>query len=94
MCDKGFAGNYKMMPLGIELVMPAFKGSDRLQFTTSEIRKSADISRCRIHVERIMQRIKIYHIFDGELMQNQKFIAEQIFTVCAYLTNFQRPILR
>jgi hypothetical protein len=94
MCDKGFAGTYKMTPMGIDLVMPAFKGSDRLQFTTSEIRKSADISTCRIHVERIMQRIKIYHIFDGELMQTEKYIAEQIFTVCAYLTNFQRPILR
>jgi hypothetical protein len=31
MCDKGFAGNYKMTPLGIDLVMPAFKGRDRLQ---------------------------------------------------------------
>lgn len=94
MCDKGFAGNYKMTPLGIDLVMPAFKGRDRLQFTTREIRKSSDISSCRIHVERIMQRIKIYRIFDGEMMQNQKHIAEQIFTICAYLTNFQRPILR
>jgi len=94
MCDKGFAGNYKMTPLGIDLVMPTSKGCDRLQFTTKEVRTSADISTCRIHVERIMQRIKTYRIFDGELMQNQKHVAEQVFTVCAYLTNFQRPILR
>lgn len=30
MCDKGFAGTYKMTDLGIDLVMPVFKGRDRL----------------------------------------------------------------
>jgi hypothetical protein len=94
MCDKGFGGTYRMSSLGIDLVMPSFKRADRLQFCPSEVEQSADISTSRFHVERIMQRIKIYHIFDGELAQSQKYIAEQIFTVCAFLTNFQKPILR
>lgn len=94
MCDKGFGGTYKLSPLGIELVMPEFKHAGKLQFSSSEVQRSASISSCRIHVERIMQRIKLYHIFDGELLQSQKYIAEQIFTVCAYLVNFQRPILQ
>ena len=55
---------------------------------------SAECSSARIHVERIMQRIKVYHILDGDLRLSMRYSAEQIFTVCAYLTNFQNPILK
>jgi len=94
MCNKGFAGTYRMNPLGVELIMPSSKGADRLQFTSAEISQSANISRCRVHVERIIQRIKSFHIFDSDLKQTQKHVAEHMSTVCAYLTNFQRPILK
>jgi hypothetical protein len=37
------------------------------------------------HVERAIQRIKTFHILDGEEKLYIKNIAEQIFTICAYL---------
>jgi hypothetical protein len=49
--------------------------------------KSENISKVRIHVERAIQRIKIFHILDGEVKLSMKDVAEQIFTVCAYLVN-------
>ena len=60
--------------------------------TFNEVNMSAECSASWMHVERIMQRIKVYHILDGDLRLSMKHIAEQIFTVCAYLTNFQNPI--
>lgn len=58
--------------------------SDRFQFRLSKVEQSADISSSRIHVKCIMQCIKIYHLFDGELAKSQKYIAEQVFTVYAH----------
>lgn len=74
--------------------MPAFKGAERAQLTSTDATKSGDISKVRIHVERAIQRIKIFHILDGELKLSMKELAEQIFTVCGYLINFQTPIVR
>jgi hypothetical protein len=47
----------------------------------------------RIHVERAIQRIKTFHLLDGEEILPMKDIAEQIFTICAYLVNLQSPIV-
>lgn len=94
MADRGFTGTYKMTPLGVDFVTPVFKGIDRCQLTAKEVEQSAECSNARIHVERIIQRIKTFHILDGEVRMTMKNMAEQIFCVCAYLTNFQSPILK
>jgi 3-deoxy-D-manno-octulosonate 8-phosphate phosphatase KdsC-like HAD superfamily phosphatase len=75
-------------------MMPSFKGTERTQMTSSESIRSENISKVRIHVERAMQRIKTFHILDGEGKLSMKDIAEQIFTVCAYLVNLQSPIVK
>ena len=59
-----------------------------------EGKRSERIAEARIHVERAIQRIKTYHILDNEIRLSMAHLAEQIFTVCAYLVNFQPPILR
>jgi hypothetical protein len=41
----------------------------------------------------LIQRIKTFHILDGEEKLPMKDIAEQIFTICAYLVNLQSPIV-
>ena len=41
-----------------------------------------------------MQRIKIYRILDNEFKLTMAHLADQIFTVCAFLVNFQTPILK
>jgi hypothetical protein len=42
---------------------------------------SENISKVRIHVERAIQRIKTFHLLDGEEILPMKDIAEQIFTI-------------
>lgn len=93
MADRGFLVEGILDDMGVKLYMPAFKGSDRPQLSAHEGEVSEKISNVRIHIERAIQRIKTYHILDGELKLSMKDIAEQVFTVCAYLVNFQPPIV-
>ncbi|XP_060084266.1 uncharacterized protein LOC132563540 [Ylistrum balloti] len=94
MTDRGFLVEGILSDMGVKLIMPAFKGADRPQLSAEETKTSESISRVRIHIERAIQRIKTYHIFDGELKLSMKDIAEQVFTVCAFLVNFQTPIVK
>ena len=94
MADRGFLISGILNDMGVKLHMPSFKGTERTQLTSSETIKSENISKVRIHVERAIQRIKIFHILDGEVKLSMKDVAEQIFTVCAYLVNFQNPIVK
>ena len=45
-----------------------------------------------IHMERCMERIKNFHIFDGVMLLSMMDISNQIFFVCAVLTNFHPPL--
>lgn len=94
MVDRGFAIESILVPKGVSLVIPDFKGQGRSQLTELEGKNSERIAEVRIHVERAMQRIKVYHILDGEFKLSMAHLADQIFTVCAYLVNFQTPFLK
>lgn len=94
MADRGFLVQGILGDMGVKLHMPTFKGQDRPQLSAAEGDFSQKISSVRIHIERAIQRIKTFHILDGELKLSMKDIAEQVFTVCAYLVNFQTPLVR
>ena len=70
-----------------------FKGT-RKQLTADEVQETIHIASVRIHVERAIGRIKNYHILDGILPVSVAHLADQIFYVCAYLTNFLPPLLQ
>ncbi|XP_057294615.1 uncharacterized protein LOC130623142 [Hydractinia symbiolongicarpus] len=93
MADRGFLIADYVHPLGVKLIIPSFlKG--RYQFTESEVVRSQQIAAERIHVERMIQRLKCFHIFDRVIPVNMLGSLNQIISVCAMLTNFQQPILK
>lgn len=55
---------------------------------------TADIASLRIHVERRIQRIKTFHIFDKVIPLSLGPIVNQIWVVCTLLSNFQTPIVK
>lgn len=93
MADRGFTVSQELKKLGVETIIPDFKGSGRSQMTASECKNSEDIAKARIHIERIIQRIRTFHVLGSVVRLNMTDVVEQLFTVCAYLTNFQTPII-
>lgn len=75
------------------LNIPPFKGA-RAQLSAEEVTETVHITSVRIHVEQAIGRIKNYHILDGTLPLTLAHTVDQIFSVCAYLTNFLPPLLR
>ena len=94
MADRGFDIQAEMNPLGAQVIIPAFKGSNWSQISPEEVMQSKRVSEVRIHVERAIGRVRTFHILDSDMKLSMKNIAEQIFTVCAYLTNFQSQYIK
>ena len=91
MVDKGFLIT-DLLPVNVGLVIPAFL-RQKGQLTQEEVTSTQKIARLRIHVERAIGRIKQYHIFDGVLPLTLLGTINQLWYVCAMLTNFQGPLL-
>jgi hypothetical protein len=94
MADRGFTVSDELLHMGVKLTMPSFKGRGRSQMTAAECSRSEEIAKARIHIERVIQRIRTSHILSTIVRLNQYDIIEQIFRVCAYLTSFQLPIVK
>ena len=60
--------------------------------STEDVRCGRQIASLRIHVERVIGRIKTYAILRGTMPNSLMRLANQIISVCAWLTNFQ-PVL-
>ena len=65
---------------------PLCKGKN--QFSESELVETRCIASLRIHVERAMEQLKNFHIFDGPLPSPFRDTGNVVFFVCAVLTNF------
>ncbi len=94
MADRAFPPSSELRAVGVKSIIPTFKGRNRNQITAQEAQESEFIARARIHIERIIQRIRTYHILDKVAKLSQKDIFDQMFACCAYLSNFQLPIIR
>ena len=90
MADRGFDITEDLAPIDVRLNIPPFlRGKSQLD--SKELIETRRIASLRILVERCMERLKNYHIFDGVMPLALMDIADQIF-VCAVLTNFHPPL--
>ena len=62
------------------------------QLTESELVETRRIASVRIHVERIIGRLKQYHILNN-IPNNMAGVADRIFFVCTIFTNFSKPLV-
>ena len=73
--------------LGVKLNIPPFlRGKDQL--SSYELVETRRIASLRIHVERAMEQLKNFHIFDRPLPSSLSDTANQVFFICSVLTNF------
>lgn len=91
MADKGFTIQ-DLLPLGTSLNIPPFLGQEG-QMDPHDVIKTQQIASLRIHVERAINRIKNYKIWDGIVPLSQFGLINQMWTVCSFLSNIQDPLI-
>ena len=91
MADKGFTIQ-DLLPLGVSLNIPPFLGSYS-QMLAEDVVKTQEIASLRIHVERAINKIKNFHIWDGVIPLHQLGLVNQMWSVCAILCNAQPNII-
>ena len=92
MADRGFDIEDDLMLRGVHLNIPPFLRG-KTQLSEKELISTRRIATLRIHVERAMERIKNFHIFDKSIPVSLTDIADRIFYICCVLTNFQKPLV-
>ncbi|XP_070392818.1 uncharacterized protein [Dermacentor albipictus] len=91
MADKGFKIKDLLQEKGVGLNLPPFL--TQKQFEEDDVQRTQEIASLRIHVERRIQRIKCYHIFDKAVPLSLGPLINQVWSVCAVLSNMQSPLI-
>ena len=91
MADKGFQIQ-DILPLGVDLNIPPFLGSDA-QMSAEDVVRTQQIASLRIHVERAINKIKNFRIWNGVVSLSLFSVVNQMWTVCAFLCNTQDPLI-
>lgn len=92
MADKGLNIQDLLDEVHVKLNIPPFLGMYD-QMAGGDVLRTQSIAAERIHVERAINKIKSFHIFDQVIPLSLMGSINQIWTVCALLTLFQEPII-
>ena len=92
MADRGFLIEDLVRPHGITLNIPACTGG-RSHLEPQEVIQSRRVASTRIHVERAIGRIKEFKILTHVQSTYVLPYINEIFFVCAMLTNFQEQLI-
>ena len=93
MADRGFLIEDLVRPYGIRLNIPACTGG-RSHLEPCEVTQSRRVASTRIHVERAIGRIKEFKILTHVHSTYVLPHLNEIFFVCAMLTNFQEQLIK
>lgn len=93
MADKSFTIKTEIKELGLTLNIPPFASADR-QMTQADLTLTDKIARHRIHVKRLISRIKDFKILSGKIPAGFFPTLNKIWTVSCYLTLFQGGVLK
>ena len=93
LADRGFLIQDLAEPLGVTVNIPAFKQDATKKLSAAGTHHTQQIASERIHVERAINKVKNFHIFDKAIPLSSYGSVNQVWTVCALLTLFQNPII-
>ena len=93
MADKGFDIVYDVMSIGVKLNVPPKLKRANTQMPKSHVITTRKIASLRIHVERAIQRIKIYRILSSEVPLSLSHSVEHIWGICCALSLFNPPLV-
>lgn len=92
LADKGFP-NIKLNEQ-ILLVMPPFAKRNQKQFSAEEVQETYKVASVRIHVERAIQRLKIFRLIGSRIAIDMIPRLDMVMHVCAVLVNLGPPLIK
>lgn len=93
LADRGFLIQDACDARGIHLNIPPFMNG-KPQLSSEDERETRRIASVRIHIERVIRRIKIYRILTQVLPNSMSTDMNSIWLVCALLSNWiDKPLL-
>ena len=92
MVDKGFHIEMELLERGIELFRPPFL-RNKSQFSKTEACLTAEIAAARVHVERVIGRLKQFKLLTGKLQWGLLPYMNCVLKVISAITNLSRPVL-
>lgn len=92
MTDKGFMIEDECLLNNLKLIRPPFL-RDQEQFEKEDAIITAKIASARVHVERTIQRIKIFQILKKRYPFNRLDDLDNVMTIITGLVNLSSPIL-
>ena len=92
MADKGFTIQDLLIPHGIRLNIPPFLQKNK-QMAVEDVFLTKKIARLRVHVERVIGRVKDYKILKNTLPATMWDSLSNVVYVCCMLSNFEPPLV-
>lgn len=89
MADRGFTIE-DLLDESMELNIPPFLHG-KTQFDEPEVKVTRSIAGVRIHVERVIGRVRRYRILNTSFPNNSLTLLNKVWINCCYLTNLQHP---
>ena len=93
MADKGFNIEDMLLKRQVLLNIPPFRRGQG-QIPDQDVLETKTIAKLRVHVERLIGRVKQYHLFDSDIPLSIAGSINQLFTVACLLSNFQGPLTK
>jgi hypothetical protein len=92
MVDKGFLIESECDNNGIEIIRPPFMRQKK-QFSKEEADSTASIARARVHVERTIQRMKLFKLLSNKIPATFVSSLDNIAVIISGIVNLTPPIL-
>ena len=73
--------------------MPPFHHAKEGQRSADDVEATRQISRARVHIERVIRRIKEFQILNNEYPMNMVDIVDAVFQTCAFLSTFKNLLV-
>ncbi|VDI19094.1 Hypothetical predicted protein [Mytilus galloprovincialis] len=93
MADRGFTIDDLLFPLRVKLNIPAFT-KNKPQLSAEDVTTTRRIARVRIHVERVIRRLKVFKILSGTVPVSSLTLFDDILLVCSALVNLRSDLIR
>ncbi|XP_070390976.1 uncharacterized protein [Dermacentor albipictus] len=94
LADKGFPGILAgVAGKSAVLIMPPFSTGNQ-PFSPAELQETYNVAQVRVHVERVIQRIKTHGILEHRIPVSLIPAMSEIFHMCCILANLQSPIIQ